>query len=255
MNLNRKMKKLEFKKENLRLLASIIADATSGSMFTRLLTDAGWSLEMTKSLPYQEAGKNKEDYLFDEFQKIGSLGRPDILDYIVGKTVSKSTVYFKTGTKGYKFTRDQFASLKKKLKIDREVKSKANEKAFDERKFHKSVVFVSKGLFVDGHYSQSIFEACKLLNKRVQEKSNLSEDGKALMLKAFSPNRPLIKLSNASSRSETDEQEGFMHIFAGVVQGIRNPKGHDLIIQKDKIRTLEYLSLVSILFRRLDESI
>ena len=249
------MKKLEPTKENLRLLASIIADATSGSMFTRLMTDAGWSLEMTESLPYQEAGKNKEDYLFDEFQKIGNLGRLDILDYIVEKTVSKSTVYFKTGTKGYKFTRDQFTSLKKKLIIDRQVKSKANEKAFDERKFHKAVIFVSKSLFVDGHYSQSIFEACKLLNKRVQEKSKLDEDGKALMLKAFSQNKPVIKLSNGSSRSDADEQEGFMHIFAGVMQGIRNPKGHELIIQKDRIRALEYLSLVSLLFRRLDESV
>lgn len=161
------MKKLDYTKENLRLLASIIAHATSGSLFTKLLTDAGWSMEMTGSLPYQEAGKNKEDYLFDEFQEIGNLGRMDILDYVVEKTVSKSTVYFKTGIKGYKFTKDQFTSLKKKLKIDRQEKSKANEKVFDERKFHKSVVFVSKSLFVDGHYSQSIFEVCKLLNKKV----------------------------------------------------------------------------------------
>jgi uncharacterized protein (TIGR02391 family) len=249
------MKKLEPTKENLRLLASIIGEATSGSMFTRLLTDAGWSMEMTNSLPYQEAGKNKADYLFDEFQKIGNLGRLDILDYIVEKTISKSTVYFKTGTKGYKFTRDQFATLKKKLKVDREVKSKANEKAFDERKFHKSIVFVCKSLFVDGHYSQSIFDACKLLNKRVQEKSKIDEDGKALMLKAFSPNRPVIKLSKGSSRSDADEQEGLMHIYAGVMQGIRNPKGHELVIQKDRVRALEYLSLISLLLRRLDESV
>jgi hypothetical protein len=46
-----------------------------------------------------------------------------------------------------------------------------------------------------------------------------------------------------------------MHIYAGVMQGIRNPKGHELVIQKDRVRALEYLSLISLLLRRLDESV
>ncbi len=87
------IKKLDYTKENLRLMASIIADATSGSMFTKLLIDGGWTPEMTYQKLYRDAGKNKEDYLYDEFKKIGESGREDILDYIAGKTVSKSSVY------------------------------------------------------------------------------------------------------------------------------------------------------------------
>lgn len=248
------MKKLDYTKENLRLLASIIAHATSGSLFTKLLTDGGWSSEITYGQQYQTSGKNKEDFLFDEFVKIGENGREDILDYIAEKTIAKSSVYFKRSTKEYKFPKDQLALLKKKMKIKSTDSRKTNERLFIERKFHSSVTFVSKHLFVDGHYSQSIFEACKLLNKKVQEKSGNVKDGKALMLEVFSPNNPVLKFNNGNSVSDKDEQEGLMHIYAGLMQGVRNPKGHDLVVQKDKFRTLDYLTFISILFKKLDET-
>lgn len=68
-------------------------------------------------------------------------------------------MYFKKGDKQYKFPRDQFAFFKSKLKIDTLSKSKTNEKLFKERKFHNSIIFASKKLFINGHYPQSIFEA------------------------------------------------------------------------------------------------
>lgn len=249
------MKKLDYTKENLRLLASIISDATSGSLFTKLLIDGGWTPELTYNELYQVAGKSKEDYLFAEFVKIGETGREDILDYVVEKTISKSTVYFKHGTKEYKFPRDQFSLLKKKLKVEKGAKPKVNEKLFKERGFHRSIFFVSKKLFVNGHYSQSIFEACKLLESTVKKKSGLQLTGVPLMQQSFSPNNPILKLNSMLDQSEKDEQAGFMQIYAGVMLGIRDPKGHSIINIKDRIKALEYLSLISLLFRRLDELI
>lgn len=247
------MKKLDYTKENLRLLASIISDATSGSLFTKLLVDGGWTPDLTYNQLYPTAGKSKEDYLFDEFVNIGETGREDILDYIIEKTVSKSSVYFKYGTKGYKFPRDQFALLKKKLKIEDKSKPKINEKLFKERGLHKSVIFVSKRLFVDGHFSQSIFEACKLLENLVKKKSGLLLTGVPLMQQAFSPNNPILKLNALKDESDRDEQSGFMQIYTGVMLGIKDPKSHAIINLKDKTKALEYLSLISLLFRRLDE--
>lgn len=40
----------------------------------------------------------------------------------------------------------------------------------------------------------------------------------------------------------------------GAVTGIRNLKGHDIIFQKDPIKTLEYLTLSSLLAKKVDES-
>jgi len=248
------MKKLEYNKENFRLLAFIISNATSGSMFTKLLKDAGWTPESTASKEWQLAKKSKEDYLFDEFVKIAEQGRIDILDFIVDKITKKDQIYFKIGMKGYKFPREALANLKKKLGKELVLPKKKNTKLFTERKLHASVAFACKRLFCDGHYSQAIFEVCKLLNKRVQELSGSSADGKALMFEAFnSASDPKLKLNAFIDQSDKDEQEGFMHIFAGVMHGIRNPKGHEIINIKDPFRALEYLSLLSLLFRRLDD--
>lgn len=247
------MKKLEYVKENLRLLAFILSKATSGSLFTKLLKDAGWTPESTASKEWQISKKSKEEYLFDEFVKIAEQGRVDILDFIVDKTIKKDSIYFKISEKGYKFPRDSFADLKKKLGKELILPKKKNAKLLTERKLHESAIFASKRLFCDGHYSQAIFEACKLLNKRVQELSGSTEDGKALMFEAFNNSNPKIKLNAQVNQSNKDEQEGFMHIFAGVMQGIRNPKGHEIVNLKDPHRTLEYLSILSLLFRKLDD--
>lgn len=248
------MRKLEHNKENFRLLAFIISKASSGSLSTKLLQDAGWSAKSTSSEAWQLSKQSKEDYLFDQFNIIASQGRFDILDYVVEKTINKDGIYFKTKDKEYSFPAQQFREIKSKLKIV-EVPQKKNIKLFNDRKFHNSVIYASKNLFKDEHYSQSIFEACKLLNKRVQDISGSPLDGKKLMLDVFSVNNPKIKLNSNSTTSDKDEQEGFMHIYAGVMHGIRNPKGHDLINLKDKNKALEYLSLLSLLFKRLDERV
>ncbi len=247
------MKHLDPTKENFRLLASVVSNATSGSLFTKLLKDAGWTPESTSAQEWQLAKKSKEDYLFDEFVKIAEQGRVDIIEFVADKTISKSSVYFKVGNRDYKFPRDIFSELKKKVGKKEATPRKKNIKLFSERKLHASVIFAGKELFLNRHYSQAIFEVCKLLNKRVQELSNSDLDGKKLMLDVFSVNNPKLKFNNSANQSDKDEQEGFMHLFEGLMQGIRNPKGHEIINLKDPYRALEYLGFMSLLFRKLDE--
>lgn len=119
---------------------------------------------------------------------------------------------------------------------------------------HPEIDKVSKQLFDDKHYPQAIFEAFKRVNNLVKEKSGRNDlDGKGLMLTSFSVNNPILQMNGLSSQSDKDEQEGFMHLYAGAIMGIRNPKGHETIIQKNKDRTLKYLSFASLLCERLDE--
>lgn len=91
------------------------------------------------------------------------------------------------------------------------------------------------------------------LIKRFRVLSNLSLDGKQLMLSAFSVCNPKLKFNQLQNQSDKDEQEGFMHIFAGLMQGIRNPKGHEIVNFNDPYRALEHLGFISLLFRKLDE--
>jgi len=136
---------------------------------------------------------------------------------------------------------------------------------FNELKLHPIVKKSSKKLFRDGHYASAIFETYKALNNYVKKRSKQETlDGKSLMTKAFGfkydpgtdqiQRRPLLQLNELRNQSDRNEQEGFMHLFMGSMLGIRNPKAHDLIEQKDPFRTLEYLSFASLLAKRLDEA-
>jgi uncharacterized protein (TIGR02391 family) len=74
------------------------------------------------------------------------------------------------------------------------------------------------------------------------------------MTRAFSGSPPPIDLSVETGQSGRDEQEGLRLVFMGALQGIRNPKGHELVKQDDPQRALEYLAMASLLFRRLDDA-
>ena len=121
---------------------------------------------------------------------------------------------------------------------------------FDSMQFHPKIVQASRKLFEDGHYADAILRAFIEVNSFVKAKTGLELDGKALMSRVFRIENPVIKLNELKTQSEKDEQEGFMFLFMGAMVGIRNPKAHDNIIQRNPLRTLEYLALASMLMRR-----
>jgi len=123
---------------------------------------------------------------------------------------------------------------------------------FDERNIHPKIEGSSKKLFDDGHYAQATFEAYKLLDKTVAYHAKLSESGVKLMMKAFSEQAPLIKLTDLSSTSKKDEQEGYKFIFSGSILALRNPRGHEYGIKDSPTECLDHLSLASMLLRRLE---
>lgn len=121
---------------------------------------------------------------------------------------------------------------------------------YDSFQFHPKVKGASESLFKSGHYAQAIFEAFKVIEVMVKEKSGISNKyGQDLMAHVFSEDRPILRLS-----SDPDEQAGFRFLFMGVMRGIRDPKAHHIIPQVDPNRTVEYLSLASLLPRRIEES-
>jgi uncharacterized protein (TIGR02391 family) len=126
--------------------------------------------------------------------------------------------------------------------------------------FHPAIKKVSYSQFKDGYYKESIQNALVEVIDRVKKESgNPKEngrelDGDRLMNKAFGceNQEPIIKLNSLSDSLDKDEQKGFMNIFKGIV-GIRNKKAHLNFIQNDPLKTIEYLSLASLLMRLLDE--
>ncbi len=112
-------------------------------------------------------------------------------------------------------------------------------------------------LFIDGHYAVAVENAFKVLNNTVKAKAcfpDTAPDGTKLMLKVFSPNKPVLLLNTLKTTSEKDEQTGYMKIFAGVMMGIRNPRAHEHNLEDDLDVALELLTLANHLMRMLDRS-
>ena len=125
---------------------------------------------------------------------------------------------------------------------------------FDAHRLHPLIAAECRKNYMDGSYSDAILTAFKCVEIKVREASGLHDlIGVHLMTEAFKMRSPKIHLNSLKSLSDRNEQQGFMHIYMGVMQGVRNPKGHDLIRQNDPHRTLEYLGLASLLLKRIDE--
>jgi len=88
-----------------------------------------------------------------------------------------------------------------------------------------------------------VFKACTALEVRVRSQSGLDLSGRDLMSRALSGDDPPINVAVEDGQSGRDEQEGIRFLLMGVMQGIRNPKGHGLVRQDDPQRALEYLAV------------
>jgi uncharacterized protein (TIGR02391 family) len=128
------------------------------------------------------------------------------------------------------------------------------EHPFEARDLHPDLPAVVRSLFDNGHYAQATLEAFKFLDEEVQRISSSSEYGTGLMMRVFGGNSPTLKLNTGLSMSDQNEQEGYKFLFAGAMQGIRNPRGHRSGIVDDPDICLDHLSLASMLLRRLDEA-
>ena len=114
---------------------------------------------------------------------------------------------------------------------------------------------VSRKLFADGHYTRAVEESFKYLNNSVKSKSGLSnKDGADLMRAAFSTHNPALKINALQSRSDEDEQKGYMEIYVGVMIGIRNPRVHEHELVDEPQIALELLVCANHLMRMLNNS-
>lgn len=126
---------------------------------------------------------------------------------------------------------------------------------FEYSDLHEKIKSCSKSLFITNHFSQAIFEALKALEAAVKEVSKLDLTGQDLMAKAFGGDNPIIRLNHIQNISDKDEQAGFRFIYMGLMRGIRNPIAHKIINWSNPSLALQYLSMMSLLFEKLDNRI
>lgn len=138
------------------------------------------------------------------------------------------------------------------------------------RRLHQTVQDASYNDYKNEDFYRAVEETIKRFQVKVQEKSGCNEDGQKLMLKVFGKDNALLSVSSKyrksggnefSSSTKENVEEGQKFMSAGVMSGVRNPIAHEEISELKKSGLfsendcLDILSLLSHLFRRLDDAV
>ena len=106
----------------------------------------------------------------------------------------------------------------------------------------------------NGHLREAVLNSIIAVFDLIRKKTGLRDDGDKLIGKAFSLRDPYLILSEIDNESGKNDQKGFMQIYKGSFQGIRNPKAHSLTNDLTKLKAAQYLVFASLLARRVDEA-
>jgi uncharacterized protein (TIGR02391 family) len=131
--------------------------------------------------------------------------------------------------------------------------SKQGELGF-EQLLHPAIKASSYDHYRDGHLRDAVLNSVIAVFDQIRKVTGIDADGDALVNKAFSLENPVIVLSELETESGQNDQKGFMQIFKGAFQGIRNPKAHSLANDLNEEKAAQYLVFASLLARRLDEA-
>ena len=123
---------------------------------------------------------------------------------------------------------------------------------------HPRIASLSRPRFEAGFFGDAVEASYKEVNdvaKRIVKDVDGRElDGATLMTTAFSPKRPLIRLTPLDTETDRNVQQGYLQIMAGAMIGIRNPGAHGNL-NPSASQALHLICLASLLMRKIDERI
>jgi len=103
------------------------------------------------------------------------------------------------------------------------------------------------------NYFHAVFEATKGLAERIREMSGVDGDGAVLVDRVFAIERPVLAFNTLQTESEQSQHKGFAALLKGCFAAVRNPLAHEpKILWAGEDDAADYLSLVSLLHRKLD---
>ncbi len=124
------------------------------------------------------------------------------------------------------------------------------------RKTHSEVYKYCQPELMQENYFHAVFEACKGLFQRIRDLSGVDADGAILIDKVFSVEKPFLAFNTLQTETEKSEHKGFAQLLKGCAAAIRNPLAHGpKILWKGETDAVDYLTLISMLHRKLDQCI
>lgn len=123
-----------------------------------------------------------------------------------------------------------------------------------EHLIHPTIEKSSYKQYFNGHFRDAVLNSVVAVFDYIRSLTGIDADGDALVNKAFSLDDPFIILSELTSESGRNDQKGFMQIFRGAFQGIRDPAAHSLSHDLTAEEAAQYLIFASLLVRRLERA-
>lgn len=157
------------------------------------------------------------------------------------------------------------AAIRAKVELVRaeEVKQNLGENAPDlsAAELHDWIWSGAKSLWQSGHYREAVGGAIKKLNAETQNKVGRRDVSETDLFKqSYSMDAPepgksrLRRMEDDGSNTYKSVQRGAMNLAEGVFAGIRNPLIHEADQELTEQEALEYLAVLSVLARWVDNS-
>lgn len=102
----------------------------------------------------------------------------------------------------------------------------------------------------------AVLEASKSVADKIRQRSGLTGDGAVLIDGAFGGSAPILRINSYVTKTEEDEQKGFVNLLKGLFGTFRNPVAHEPQIswEMSEEDALDLFALVSYAHRRIDKS-
>lgn len=146
----------------------------------------------------------------------------------------------------------------RKLLVGTDIENPASPTQWFWQFVHPRIYALARPRFEAGFFGDAVEASFKEVNdavKRiVRDVDGRELDGAGLMTTAFSPQNPIIRLTNLTTDTDKNIQQGYMQIMAGSMTGIRNPKAHGNL-NPDSTKALHLICLASLLMHKVDERI
>lgn len=254
-----------FSEGMMQSLAQVLGECGSGSDITRVLADRGFVDDSGESTKWRRIY-----YIFLKSQR-ETKSPNQLLDFIQAflspaRFVGRNSEFETHRTAlnaililaGLEYCKDgKFIFVTPAATLDEaERRVRAIRDRFKGRALHEEVSKYCKVELMQENYFHAVFEATKGLAQRIRELSDVDGDGANLVDKVFMGENPILAINTLMTETEKSEQRGFAMLLKGCFAAVRNPLAHEpKILWKGEDDASDYLSLISLLHRKLDAAV
>ncbi|OUE46562.1 TIGR02391 family protein [Billgrantia desiderata SP1] len=202
----------------------------------------------------QEAATATNEYMQRDYERLWDVWRRKFPDEKLGSLGRH--IHFGSGVDYHDICEHDLPDLERRAEAHllNSTRDESSQELGFERLLHPVVSEHSYQLYRNGHLREAVLNSITAVFDFIRARTSSPEDGDRLIGQVMSPQNPKLVLSDLGSESGQNDQKGFMQIFKGSYQGIRNPKAHSLTHDLTPEKAAQYLVFASLLARRVEEA-